>query len=86
MNKEEKNSQTAISFLPKSRRKFFVAQYQLIPNTGYFVGLCCKVCSTWIEYGHDTDCPVPKQSKKTLAKYKKFMKSLEKLRYNVRQC
>ena len=46
--------------IPENLQGFYVAHFQIIPDTGKFVGLVCKVCNRWLEYNHDKYCPVGK--------------------------
>lgn len=56
---EEKEKATeALQKLPELVRGFYQEEYQLIPDTGNFVGLSCKLCRKWHEYGHKENCPV----------------------------
>lgn len=60
---EQVKARREIGRLPKAVRKFYSDQYSVgSPYNnrppGTFLGLCCKVCNRWREYGHEEDCPV----------------------------
>lgn len=46
-------AQAALDAVPAKLRGFWVAHFQLVPDTGDFIGLVCRVCSCWAEYAHD---------------------------------
>lgn len=58
MTEQERLARKALANLPKKVRGFYEPHFQLVPDTGDFVGLVCKVCNTWQEFGHADDCPV----------------------------
>lgn len=55
---ERRAAKAALDALPEQVRGFWSPQFQLIPDTGDFVGLSCKVCNKWQKYAHGDDCPV----------------------------
>lgn len=60
---EKKKVKAALKGIPKAQRPFFDAEYSVgeplnSRPAGTFVGLACKVCNRWSDYGHDDDCPV----------------------------
>lgn len=59
---EKAKASKALRTLPVMVRGFYEPQYGTgIGNTaGEFLGLTCKLCDRWEEYGHSKDCPVKK--------------------------
>ena len=55
---ERRAAKFMLDVLPEYARGFWSPQFQLVPDTGKFMGLSCRVCDTWQEYAHDDDCPV----------------------------
>ena len=58
--REERKADAALNALPENIRRYYSKQFGLgIGNKeGKFVGLACKSCDHWREYGHDDDCAV----------------------------
>lgn len=61
--RQENQAVDALLKLPERTRHHYEAQYAAGPplsskQEGEFVGLCCRWCNTWIECGHEDDCPV----------------------------
>ena len=59
---EKGNAKSELAKYPVKLRGFYEPHYGVgIGNQeGKFLGLVCKVCNRWQEYGHSTDCPVRK--------------------------
>jgi len=55
---ERARAAAALDALPERLRNCWTTQFQLIPDTGRFIGLSCKVCKHWQNAGHQPDCPV----------------------------
>lgn len=55
--KEGKKAEYALTaLLPAKIRKYYVPHFAEASN---FVGLVCRSCNHWIEYGHKDTCPMP---------------------------
>lgn len=51
-------AQAALDAIPnETLRAFYQPHYRLDKDYGKFVGLVCKACNRWQEYGHAKDCP-----------------------------
>ena len=59
---EKERAQNALNAIAESARGFYEPQYQIIGSRPYgtFLGLACRCCERWQEYGHKDDCPVRK--------------------------
>lgn len=57
--KEVKKAEYVVSMLPEKVQKYYSAQYAHKTYRGpCFVGLSCRSCEHWIEFGHKEWCPL----------------------------
>lgn len=56
--KQEKLAEEALK-VKGTLARYYSSQFSLMPeNKGEFVGLACRSCNTWEEYGHAENCPM----------------------------
>jgi hypothetical protein len=60
---ERAKAAAALDALPARLRNCWTPQFQLVPDTGRFKGLSCKVCKRWQDATHTLDCPVADMEK-----------------------
>ncbi len=57
---EKQKARATLRAIPTKVRRFYVPRYGVgIGNeAGEFLGLVCKCCKQWQEFGHNADCLV----------------------------
>lgn len=73
---EPQKGKAALGLLPKAVCGCYVAHFQLVPATGKFVGLVCRCCNRWFEFGHERDCIAPRLRKAKRARIYQKIKVL----------
>jgi hypothetical protein len=63
---ENEKALRAFSEHPLLLQGFYEAHFTVYEGSrpvGTFVGLACRVCNTFISFGHKEDCPMPNMEK-----------------------